>query len=387
MLRPDYNGGSIVNLMSSIRTALDGGPGIYPPLSTLGPARLSAARNVVLFVVDGLGYNYLTQIGSDGPLQRYLEGRISSVFPPTTATAITTFLTGMAPQQHGLTGWFMYFKELGNIVAVLLCRPRHGGPPLGKLGIDAKALFDHAPMFDQITAHSYLVVPRRIARSDFNSAHTGKARRKPYETLEQFFAAVKSIIKGRGKQRRYVHAYWPELDRLAHVYGIGSEEAARHLRTLGHAFERFLHEIEGTETLAIVTADHGIVDSGPRRLIELDDHPELADTLVMPLCGDRRLAYCYAHPDKRVQFENYVQAILAEYTTLHHSHELLEKGYFGLGPAHPKLHERIGHYTLAMKGNYTIKDWLLGEHRHVHIGAHGGVSEDEMYVPLIIVEA
>jgi hypothetical protein len=26
---------------------------------------------------------------------------------------------------------------------------------------------------------------------------------------------------------------------------------------------------------------------------------------------------------------------------------------------------------------------LPGEHRHVHIGVHGGTSEAEMYVPLI----
>ena len=36
-----------------------------------------------------------------------------------TATAITTFMTGLAPQQHGLTGWHVYLKELGCVTAVL----------------------------------------------------------------------------------------------------------------------------------------------------------------------------------------------------------------------------------------------------------------------------
>ena len=60
---------------------------------------------------------------------------------------------------------------------------------------------------------------------------------------------------------------------------------------------------------------------------------------------------------------------------------------FGLGPANPRLLERIGHYTLVMKDNYTIKDWIPGEQRHLTLGVHGGVSAAEMYVPPILATA
>ena len=33
------------------------------------------------------------------------------------------------------------------------------------------------------------------------------------------------------------------------------------------------------------------------------------------------------------------------------------------------------------------KDKVLGESPHQHTGHHGGLSEDEMYVPVIIIEA
>jgi hypothetical protein len=39
-----------------------------------------------------------------------------------------------------------------------------------------------------------------------------------------------------------------------------------------------------------------------------------------------------------------------------------------------------------MKNNYTIKDWILGEQRHLTLGVHGGVSAAEMYVPLIVAK-
>ena len=90
---PDYHGGSLVNLMSSIATAL-GGSSPYPPLAALPPQAMAGARHLVLLVVDGLGFDYLSS--RDGALRSHLRGRLTSVFPSTTASAIPTFLTGLA---------------------------------------------------------------------------------------------------------------------------------------------------------------------------------------------------------------------------------------------------------------------------------------------------
>ena len=49
--------------------------------------------------------------------------------------------------------------------------------------------------------------------------------------------------------------------------------------------------------------------------------------------------------------------------------------------------ERIGDVALVMRDSYTVKDWVPGESRHVHIGNHGGTSEDEMMIPLIVENA
>ena len=40
-----------------------------------------------------------------------------------------------------------------------------------------------------------------------------------------------------------------------------------------------------------------------------------------------------------------------------------------------------------MRGRGAIKDWVPGERRHVMIGDHGGASEDEMRIPLIVATA
>jgi hypothetical protein len=386
MVLPDYHGGSIVNLMASIGTALGTENPFYPALGQLEPSALAEARNVLLLVIDGLGYEYLTGSSAGGALRRNLRGRVTSVFPSTTAAAVTSFLTGLGPQQHGLTGWHTYFREVGVVAAVLPFRARHGGPSLSESGIGLPTLLGPRPLANRLRVPCHMVAPERIIHSEFNCAYGGAARRRGYGALDGMFAAMVELVQ-QGSERKYIYAYFPDLDALAHEHGIASQAAANLLAELDDALGRFLEAIRGTGTAVIVTADHGHIDSGPGRLIELEDHPDLAETLVLPLCGERRVAYCYVHPDREKHFVDYVTGELDRYADLYASADLLGEGWFGLGQPHPRLAERVGHYTLVMKENYAIKDWLPGERRHVHIGVHGGVSKEEMYVPLIVANA
>lgn len=379
-IMPDYRGGSIVNLMSSIVHALGGEEPLYAPLVALPPGEL-ASRNVVLLVVDGLGYEYLRARGPEGGLARRVRARITSVFPSTTASAVTTFLTGTAPQQHGLTGWFMYFAELGGVMAVLPYRPRHGGSA-PRLAVGA--LLQHVPVFDRLDARAYMVAPARIANSDFNLAHRGRAELEAFGTLDEMFQAIERIVHTPGG-RTYVYAYWPELDRLAHEHGVGSREVSEHLDAIDAAFEAFLGRIAGSDTTVIVTADHGFIDAAPAQAIDVAAHPALARTLLLPPCGEQRAAYCYVRPQRQGAFADYV-ARFADCAELHEAEALVAAGAFGLGAPHPRLHERIGDYVLIMKQNAVIKDWLPGERPFEHIGVHGSASPQEMYVPLIVAQ-
>lgn len=385
MIRPDYHGGSIVNLMSSLIVALGGAPPRYPPLRALPPEALGDVENVVLFVIDGLGHDFLLEAGRDGVLCGHLAARIDTVFPPTTATAVTTFLTGDAPQQHGLTGWFTYFRELGTILSVLPFTARCGAEPLGRAGVSASRLFGHVPVFDRIAVSSHIVTPAWIAHSDFNLAHRGRASVSPYADLSQCFALLGGLVRLPG--RKYIYAYWPGLDALGHERGIGSPEAVAHLGEIDRAFEQLLGEIRGSSTLILVTADHGIVDTDPAQAIDLARHPALARRLVLPLCGERRFAYCYVRTGCDADFERCVSTELGDAVRVYRGAELIERGCFGLGAPHARLHERVGDYALAPTGAFTLGDRLPGERPLAHIGAHGGTSERELHVPLVILRA
>jgi len=145
--------------------------------------------------------------------------------------------------------------------------------------------------------------------------------------------------------------------------------------------------LDGSDTTLVVTADHGFVDSPPGERIDLGPLPELASSLILPLCGEPRAAYCYLEPRQLPRFERLAADALGERARPPPSEQLLAEGYFGLGDPHPRLAERIGHYTLLMRGAHTLRDRLPGEKSHPMTGFHGGLSPEEMYVPLCLVEA
>ncbi len=385
MIFPDYRGGSIVNLMSSIEQGMGSGFELYSPATTMPVSELRQSRNVVLLVIDGLGYNYLTTHGTGSHLQGYLRSSLTTVGPSTTSAAIPTFLTGVAPQQHGFTGWFTWFRELGNILAILPYQPRHGGCNLDQADFSPGMLSGSESIFERIPSGKHVVVPERIAESKFNASFQDGARIWQFSELASFFGTVKAAATSKNK-RNYVYAYWPEFDGLAHSYGIASREVEQHFAELDEAFAKFVQSLQGTDSKIIVTADHGFVDIPSSGVVQLDDHPELADSLVLPLCGEKRFSFCYVHPERSERFQHYVGSELSHAAELYRSADLIEQGWYGLGDAHSELESRVGHYTLVMKPGYKIRDRVLGEKPKRHIGVHGGVTPEEMIVPLVVVD-
>jgi predicted AlkP superfamily pyrophosphatase or phosphodiesterase len=207
----------------------------------------------------------------------------------------------------------------------------------------------------------------------------------PYETLNGFFMQIKKAIKSSNK-KKYIYAYWPELDSLNHKYGVGHKKSEKHFKEINKKLRNFIRSLKGTKTLLIITSDHGFINNPIKKIIKLEDHPLMKECLTLPLCGEGRVAYCYVHPEKSKQFEDYIKNNLNKYCYIFKSQELINKNYFGLKKPNPKLFDRVGDYILIFKENYIIKDKLKEDKKKPNIGHHGGVSKEEMIVPLILID-
>lgn len=377
---PDYSGAGIVNLVQSVASAC-GGPARYAELAALPAARLRAARHIVLFVVDGLGAQALARSSRADFLREHQVATLSSVFPSTTASAITTFMSGLAPAQHGLTGWHMHLSEIGETLAILPLSVRGDPKKALPAGLPCR-IFDYPTLFAQLGRACTVIAPRSIAGSPFNAWHARGATTIAYATLGEMFAQIAALLSADGPAR-YIYAYYPDLDTLAHAHGTTSPQVAQALALFTAAFADFARTVAGSDAWLLASADHGFVDSPEDRVVDLDTHPRLAALLARPLCGERRAAYGYVDEKNRPAFAAYVGEHLARCAELVPSRELIAAGWFGPPPYHPRLAARVGDYTLLMKDNWTMRDWLPGEKRFTMLGVHGGTSAAEMQVPLI----
>lgn len=383
---PDYAGGSIANLMRTLAAACGAPPPAQLPLDPrfgLDGRRLSRARNIVLFVVDGMGADLLESCGT-GSLRQHAGKRLASVFPSTTAAAIPTFMTGLTPAQHALTGWHMWLDELQAVTAILPLTPRVGPPfkePAEKL--PAK-LFDHTSIYGGMHRPAWVLSPQEIAFSPFNAWHTRGADTLAYADLDGLFNTLGGLLQIPG--RKFIYAYWPTLDSTAHRFGIDSKEVRATLERFCIGFDAMCEASHGSDTQLLVTADHGFINSPEDRVIPLENHPELADMLARPLCGEQRVAWCYLKPGAGADFERCAHARLGARAEVVSRQRLLDDHWFGPAPAHSKLASRIGDFALVMQDNWSIKDTLKGEQPHRILGVHGGVSAAEMWVPLVTLQ-
>lgn len=368
---PNYKDGSIVNLMSSIQKSF-GKKSRYKDLGiTLD------SNTVLLFTIDGLGYDYVEK-NEKSFLFKHLRGKLTSMFPSSTAPSISTFFTGLAPSEHAITGWYMYSKEIGTTIITFPYITRLGRVS-AKIKIDPNKFFNQKTIFDRI--ESYLVIPEDVVHMDYNTL--GKnAKVISYKGMTDFIRKITRILE-KDKKRKYIYAYWSEFDIICHLYGKKSKQALEHYKKLDKKISTFAKNTKNVDI--IVTADHGHIDTEKGKTILLNNHPKLIETLERPLSGEPRAAYCYVKRGKEKLFEKYVKKHFGKYCYLFKSKDIADKGWFGPN-ASSKLFERIGDYTLIMKDNYIIKDIIIGEvNRHL-VGNHGGLSSEEMFVPLIVIK-
>ena len=378
--KPDYSN-SIVNLMSSIGQA-SGVTSPYFPLDYDSLSTLNEAQNIVLLIVDGIGYNYLREYGQDSLLKKNLKESISSVYLPTTSSAITSIMTGVAPQQHAVTGWFVYLKEYGLVSRIL---PYSNTVDYNNLGVAISNVVDVQSIFKEINRDHSLVLTQNIVDSVFTKNLAGNANRLPYSEIEHFFSQIRKTISN-SQNRNYIYGYWPDFDAVSHILGSRSQDAQDQLHEFDRHLSTFVESVKGTDTTILITGDHGFDDVDPNQVVYTQDHPKLLDYLVMPFCGDTRSVYAYVRPSKVEQFERYVNNELGDACDMFPSSELIEEGWFGLFEPHPRLQERVGDYTLIMREGHAMMNCFPGFEPLKMLGHHGGASEDEMYVPLIVIE-
>ena len=379
---PDYRGGSIVNLLSSVVRAL-GGVSPHAPLKALDPDLFRGASRIVYLVLDGVGHDQLNRFMAAGGgghfFSRHPFRRITTVFPSTTAAAVTTLSTGATPAEHGVLSWHLHLHDLGLVGAVLPGKTLTGTPLAGS-DFNLRRYLGLPSYLSSVRRHKRLLSFGALGRSPYSNAGTRWNGYGAYNTLKGMERQTARFARQGGRGIAYV--YWPLYDTLCHRKGVQARETRRHLAEIDASLGRLASRLAGTETLLLVTADHGVVDSPPPKRVDLAAVPGLLDCLALLPAGDGRQVSCFVRPGRVGRFHDVLARHLAEACVCITGEELLESGLLGPGRPHPALQNRVGDYVLLARDDYALQVKASLTKARVHKGNHGGLSSDEVYVPL-----
>ena len=379
---PDYAGGSIVNLLSSVVQA-SGGVSPHPPLKTPDPDLFRDISRIVYLVLDGVGYNQLNRFTTAGGgahfFSRHPAERITTVFPSTTAAAVTTLSTGATPAEHGVLSWNLHLHDLGMVGAVLPGKTLTG-TPLVNSEFNLRRYLGLPSYLSSVRRHKRLLSFGTLGRSPYSNAGTRWNGYGAYNTLTGMERQTVRFAREGGRGVAYV--YWPLYDTLCHRKGVQARETRRHLAEIDASLGRLVSRLSGTGTLLLVTADHGVVDSPPPKRIDLAAVPGLLDCLALLPAGDGRQVSCFVRPGCVGRFHDVLARHLAEACVCITGEDLLESGLLGPGQPHPALRGRVGDYVLLARDDFAFRVMASLTKARVHKGNHGGLSSDEVYVPL-----
>ncbi len=400
-IMPSYDGYGLANLTASVSHWL-GGPKLNSP--TFAPAILEKFhrryKRVVVLLVDALGYNQLARLmsTSKAPVWQAMLDKgslfpITSVSPSTTATALTSIWTGVDPLRHGIIGYEMWVKELSMVINTILHMPSSYVGDMGSLtkaGFDPTTFLNNQPfgtMLEPRGIESHSFMPYSITGSGLSQMHSSKTSLHGFVSESDLWANLRDNLNARPANPKFVYAYWPLVDTLMHRYGPDDDRVTCQFDLMSQALQtQFFDRLEAwakKDTLFVLTADHGSVYTPAYENSVLANHPDLQANLVMPPTCENRLPFLYVRPGKELEIRQYFEHAWPGKFTLITRQEALDLKLFGIGEAHPRLDGRISD-LIAISHEDAYLWWA--NKANLMQGRHGGLSADEMLVPLFGVE-
>lgn len=356
---PDYAGACITNIVPALLDATVDAPPWLPE------AALVAAQ-VVLLVLDGLGWEQLGVREHLAPTLAALDGGpITSVAPSTTATALTSIATGLTPGEHGVVGYRVAVDD--EVLNVLRWNTPAGD---ARKRIDPHVFQPNAAFCAQ---HPCIITKAEFVTSGFSGAHLADVRFTGYRVPSTLVVELRHALR-RGEP--FVYAYYEGVDKVAHEYGLGEHYDAE-LRAVDRLVADILAELPRGAVL-VITADHGQVDVGDR-LVGL--HPDVTAHVSFQ-SGEGRFRWLHARPGRSEALAEAAQAHHGDMAWVRTREETVAEGWWGESIT-DAARGRLGDVALVAAEAVSFTDPADSGPFEL-IGRHGSLTPAEMYVPLLV---
>lgn len=377
IIYPDYNN-SVLNTITSVLKYYNV-ESKHCSLPELDKVLEDDYKNIIFFVLDGMGDVILNNISKEGFFKKNKIKTVTSVYPSTTTAALTTYYSGKPPYESGWVAWSQYFKEYGRALDMFSHKESYERKELpNTIKKDVfKDVVNYKSIFEQIEEKNKDVCTIEItpSYSDVRSKRSLRA-----DNIDEAIDAVK-LVKD-GEKRKFIFVYVDNPDSILHKFGCLSNEAKEFVLDAEKKIEELTEELDNS--LVIVTADHGHKDI--KNVYSTISDEELFDMYLMPPALESRVIAYYIKEDRKEEFKEKFNKLYKDEFLLLSREEVLERNLLGFGDKHPRLDEFLGDFLAVSISDSIIRlETYLADGKIVKKSTHCGLTEDEMLVPVICI--
>ena len=340
----------------------------HPSLKVIDAALTKKPNHITTILLDGFGSHLLNKhLKNEDFLNRYHKDTITSVFPSTTAAATTAVLTGLTPYETGYLGWFQYFKNEDLYYTTFMNEDYYDKTKKIPKGFHDQH-FIRENFVDKIkketAVNGKLFFPFPIDKNGYKDFEDAVNRVVDYQHLHD---------------QTVNYLYITEPDLTEHKNGTLASETKRVVNTLNRVIESLALKAP-ENSLFLITADHGLTDVKPLKLFEYED---IVKTFEHYPTIEPRATSFHIKEDQKEVFEQLFNQYFGEYFTLYRKEAFLKTNLLGYNEKHPLIDYCLGNYFSIANDQYYFQ---LDDVKH-HNAHHAGLSDEEMCVPLIIVNS
>ncbi len=348
----------------------------------------------IVFIIDGMGWNLLQLALKSYPdiLEHnpYMKiSKIHTIFPSTTMNVLPSLYSAMPTAQHGVVGTKLFMQQYGMTVNSIKMIPAGLNGQYGN--IKPELIFPRGRVVDTLKQKGERVsilsqeglVNSAMTRATFDTEDI-----IPVIGFEDMLVKARRLVKQNGPE--YIFGYNELLDHAEHTYNYREEEPLELLLSMLRSLDSILlRHIKGSNYNLIITSDHGHIIVRANDLIKIDHSHTMMEYLSMPPWGEGRAAFVDVKIKRKEEFEAYMKRKFSNSILVVDSDYAIKSGIFGAKAIKDNIRYRFGTHILIPKGNkhihYIYPTSQYDTKVSAKLGVHGGLSTDEIEIPLILI--
>lgn len=364
---------SILSYVSSIRNFYGLDSSYKPNQKFSNLIKEKNPKKIFLILIDGMGANIVERyLPSDSFLRRHLMYKVQTVFPTTTTACLTAIQNGKAPNENAWIAWTEYIKEKDIYLVPFenkdyYTRESYDGFAQENIPVSTTA--------DELNE-------KGIKAKTINPKFGDKSRRErlfPCNNVKSTIEELRDDLLACDKEDdlKYVFGYYESLDYIMHHNGPSDETSKKLLSHIDDVCKDLAEKISD-DTMLVFVADHGQIDVDEIILLSGSKYEKYLTrkTYIEPRAVGFDIKEEYKEEFEKTFMEDYEN----DYILLTKK-QVLDSKLFGYNESHPKFNGLLPDYIAVGKTNklmYTEKPDTDFK------GHHTGISDDEVYVPVIV---